>query len=82
MFGGLAGLGFSAYYYEQVSGDSGSGATYGDFKAKTAGLGPAFSFVSKVGGKDTVLEAKWLHETDTRNRLKGDVAWLKAVMKW
>jgi hypothetical protein len=82
MFGGLAGVGLSAYYYDQVSGDSGSGATYGAFKAKTMGLGPAFSFVSKVGGKDTVLEAKWLHETDTKNRLQGDVAWLKVVVKW
>lgn len=35
--GGLAGVGVSAYYYKQIDGDSGDGATFGDFEAKTTG---------------------------------------------
>ena len=48
LFGGLAGGGVSAYYYKQVTADSGDGATLGDFKGKTVGLGPVVSFVTKI----------------------------------
>jgi len=82
LFGGLAGVGVSGYWYEQVTGDSGAGATFGDFKGRTAGLGPALSYVCKVSGKDLVTEIKWLHEVETRNRLEGDYLWLKAVLKF
>jgi hypothetical protein len=80
--GGLAGVGANAYYYKQVSGDSGAGATLGSFEAMTVGLGPALSYATKLGGQDTIVEAKWLHELDTENRLRGDVFWLKAVFKF
>ena len=82
LFGGLAGAGLSAYYYKQLSGDSGSGATLGDFKGMSTGLGPVLSYVDKIGGHDTIVELKWLHEFDTQNRLKGDIVWLKAVFKF
>jgi hypothetical protein len=80
--GGLTGVGVNAYYYKQVSGDSGAGATLGDFEAMTTGLGPVLSYATKLGGHDTIVEAKWLHELDTENRLRGDVFWLKAVFKF
>ena len=82
LFGGLAGGGLSAYYYQQVTGDSGSGATLGNFKGRTIGLGPVVSYTKKIGGHDTVFEFKWLHEVETKNRLKGDILWLKAVFKF
>jgi hypothetical protein len=34
LFKGLAGAGVNGYWYEQVAGDSGAGATFGDFKAR------------------------------------------------
>jgi len=80
--GGLVGLGINAYYYQQVTGDSGAGATLGDSKAKTLGLGPVASFVGKVGGHDLVSELKWVHESSTTNRLKGDLIWLKVLYKF
>ena len=80
--GGLAGGGASAYYYQQVTGDDGSGATLGAFKGMTTGLGPALSYAHKVGGHDTIVELKWLHELETQNRLQGDIVWLKAVLKF
>lgn len=82
LHGGLAGVGLSGYYYEQVTGDSGAGATFGDFKAKTVGFGPVASWVTKIGGHDTIAEFKWLHETGTRNRLQGDLLWLKVLYKF
>ncbi len=82
LFGGLGGAGVSAYYYQQVTGDGGSGATLGDFKGKSVGVGPARSYVSKIGKHDTIAELKWLHEIETKNRLEGDIVWLKAVFKF
>jgi hypothetical protein len=81
--GGLAGIGLNAYWYEQVEGDSGSGARFGDFEARTAGAGPVLSYVRKVGGgtEDFIAELKWLHEFETKNRLEGDLVWLKLILK-
>ena len=80
--GDLAGVGVSGYYYEQLNGDSGAGATFGDFKGKTVGAGPVLSYVSKIGGQDMIAELKWLHEFDTKNRLEGDTVFLKALLKF
>ena len=80
--GGLAGAGITGHYYKQVTADSGSGATLGDFEGKTAGYGPVVSYTSKIAGNDIVAELKWLHETDTEKRLKGDIYWFKFVYKF
>lgn len=82
LWNGLAGAGVSGYYYEQVRGDSGSGATLGDFKAKAQGIGPVLSYTRKAGGIDVIVEVKWLNEFDNRNRLEGDVFWFKVVAKF
>lgn len=79
---GLAGAGLSGFWYEQVTGDSGSGATFGDFKGQTAGFGPAISFTKAAAGFDWLVEFKWLHEFETRNRLQGDYLWLKVLGKF
>jgi hypothetical protein len=80
--GGLAGAGLSAYYYQQLGADSGAGATLGDFKGKTLGIGPVLSHAGKLGGNDYVAEFKWLHESSTENRLKGDIVWFKFLYKF
>lgn len=80
--GGFAGVGASGFWYEQVTGDSGSGATFGNFEGRTIGAGPAISYVTKVGSVDIVSELKWLHEFDTQKRLEGDYIWLKVVFKF
>ena len=64
-------------YYQQISGDSGSGAQLGSFAGMTVGIGPVLSFVYKLGAVNLGAEAKWLHELDTTNRMKGNIAWLK-----
>ncbi len=74
---GFIGVGANAFLYQQISGDSGSGATLGDFEGRTAGVGPVISFVTKVGGHDLAAELKWLPELNVDNRLKGDTIWFK-----
>ena len=80
--GGLAGVGVNGFWYEQVTGDSGSGANFGDFEGRTAGLGPVLSYSTKIGGHDVIAEVKWLHEMETRRRLEGDYIWLKVIVKF
>lgn len=82
LFGGLIGVGATGFYYEQINGDSGSGAVLGDFKGRTAGIGPVLSYVTKVWKKDLVVEVKWLREFDVNHRLEGDYIWFKLAMQF
>src|SRR5215813_8603418 len=77
LFGGLAGVGANLFYYQQINGDSGSGAQLGSFAGMTVGIGPVLSFVYKLGAVNLGAEAKWLPELDTTNRMQGNIAWLK-----
>jgi hypothetical protein len=70
------------YWYQQISGDSGSGATVGDFKGRTIGAGPVFSCTWKAGGNDTIAELKWLHEFETKKRPEGNTIFLKVIYKF
>jgi len=80
LFGGIIGVGTNGFYYQQISGDSGSGATLGNFKGRTVGIGPVVSYAMKVWKKDLVAEVKWLPEIETKNRLEGDYVWFKLGM--
>lgn len=80
LFGGIIGLGAATFYYQQIDGDSGSGAVLGDFKGRTVGIGPVGSYVTKIGDASIVAEAKWLPELEVENRLKGDIVWAKFVL--
>lgn len=77
LFGGFAGVGANGFYYQQISGDSGSGATLGGFEGRTVGIGPVISYAHKIGKLDLAAEVKWLPELDVENRLKGDYVWVK-----
>jgi hypothetical protein len=78
---GFIGIGANGFYYQQLSGDSGSGARLGDFEGMTAGVGPVLSYVCKLGQKtDLLAELKWLPEVSVDNRLKGDYVWFKLVL--
>jgi len=77
---GLIGIGANGFYYQQITGDSGSGAVLGDFEARTVGVGPVLSYVTKVGKTDVIAEVKWLPELDVKHRLEGDYVWFKLAM--
>jgi len=82
LWGGLTSAGITGFYYKQITGDSGIGATFGDFKAKATGVGPTISYIGKLNGLDIMTELKWLHELDTKKRVQGDTLFLKAVVKF
>ena len=79
---GGASAGVTGFWYEQVTGDSGSGATFGAFKARTRGLGPVIAYNHKLGSNDFIAELKWLREFDVERRPEGDIVFLKALIKF
>jgi len=79
---GYFAVGAEAFYFDQLSCDSGDGAKLGCFEGETAGLGPVLGYIRPIGTRTLVLEMKWLKELDTTNRLEGEYTWLKAVYKF
>jgi len=79
---GFANVGLEGWYFQQVSCDSGAGATLGCFKNRTAGIGPVLGYIHPIGQQKAIFEFKWLPELDTKNRLNGDYIWLKMVYKF
>ena len=79
---GFANAGAEAWYFQQVTCDSGSGATLGCFKGRTSGIGPVLGYIQPMGEQKLIFELKWLPELDTKNRLNGDYLWLKMVYKF
>jgi hypothetical protein len=79
---GFLTLGAEGFYFEQVTGDSGAGAVLGDFKGRTAGIGPVLGYIHPLGKQALLFELKWLPELDTKNRLEGDYVWLKMAYKF
>lgn len=77
--GGFIGVGANGFYYDQIEGDSGSGAVLGDFESLTWGVGPVISYVRQVGKTQVIAEVKWLPELDVDKRLEGDYIWFKVV---
>jgi len=78
---GFLGIGLNGFLYEQTSGDSGSGATE-DFKGRSIGIGPVLSYILPTESGTGVIEARWLPELDTKNRLEGDYFWVKAAWQF
>jgi hypothetical protein len=74
---GFLSVGFNAFYYEQIEGDSGSGATLGGFEGRDIGIGPALGYILPCGENTFVAEARWLPELQTKRRLEGNFFWLK-----
>lgn len=76
--GGLIGVGANAFWYQQITGDRGSGARLGGFEGRTQGIGPVLSYVRPLNQTTQLLaEIKWLPELDVDRRLKGDFVWFK-----
>ena len=74
---GFGGVGATAFYLQQTTGDSGSGAKLGGFKQMTAGVGPVLSYAAQFAKYGFAAEVKWLPQITTDNTLKGNFIWFK-----
>ncbi|MGA9912569.1 MAG: transporter [Paraburkholderia sp.] len=82
LLGGFVGAGANGFFYQQITGDSGSGARLGGFEGMTAGVGPAVSYAYSVGDLDVAAEFKWLPEISVSNRLNGNTLWFKLAVSF
>lgn len=72
------GVGGTGYVFQQITGDSGSGARLGGFRGRDIGIGPEVSYVTPLpNGVLFAMEAKWVPEIEVKNRLQGHWIWFK-----
>ncbi|CDZ68272.1 Protein involved in meta-pathway of phenol degradation [Neorhizobium galegae bv. orientalis] len=71
--------GLVGYYYQQVSGDSGEGAS-SSFKGRVAAAGATIGWNFKVGELPVSARIKYFHEFAAKNRAEGDAVFLTISM--
>jgi hypothetical protein len=64
-------VGLDGYAYQQLTGDSGSGATLGDFKSRVFGAGPQVGYFFPFGGAKGVVNLRGNWEWGEQNRPAG-----------
>jgi len=69
-------LGLAGYIYNQMTADTGSGATLGAFHGQTIALGPCLAFNGKMAGHPIGLNARYYNELKVKNRFDGQAAYL------
>jgi len=69
-------VGAVGYVYDQLTGDSGSGAKLGPFESRVIGLGPQVGYLFPVAGMQGYMNLKAYGEFDALHRPSGWNAWL------
>jgi hypothetical protein len=69
---GLA-VGVGGFFYQQITGDYGSGDHVGPFIGRDAGIGPLLSYTVKAGDQEVTFSGRWFHEFDVEHRFQGNL---------
>jgi hypothetical protein len=70
-------IGLAGYFFQQLTGDSGSGAKLGDFKGRVLGIGPQIGFLFPIGeSHQGYLNLKAYKDFAAENRPEGYTAWV------
>jgi hypothetical protein len=70
-------IGLAGYYFQQLTGDSGSGAKLGEFKGRVLGIGPQIGFLFPVSESYSgYLNLKGYKDFAAENRPEGWTAWV------
>ena len=69
-------IGVAGYFFHQLSGDSGAGATLGDFKSRVNAIGPQLTYFFPVGKTQGVLSVKSYWEFGAEHRVEGWNSWV------
>ena len=64
------------YFFQQITGDSGSGAKLGGFESRVAGVGPQVGYIVPLGNMQGYLNLKGYGEFANENRAAGWNIWL------
>jgi hypothetical protein len=71
--------GLIGYYYQQVTDDTGSGAS-GPFRGKAVALGATIGMTFNMDNTPISTRIKYFHEFNTENRAEGDALFLTVSM--
>ena len=69
-------IGLVGYAYQQLTADSGAGATLGDFKSRVFAIGPQIGYLFPVGDMQGYLNLKGYKEFGAEHRPEGWNVWL------
>ncbi|WP_407525953.1 SphA family protein [Methylobacterium oryzisoli] len=69
-------VGLVGYYYNQLTGDSGSGNRIGPFKGRVTSLGGQIGYTFKLGEIPVSTNVRFFRELDVKNRFSGTAAYL------
>lgn len=69
-------VGLAGYAYQQLTADSGAGATLGEFKSRVFGVGPQIGFLFPVGDLQGYLNLRGYKEFAAEHRPEGWNAWV------
>ena len=70
-------VGVIASHYQQVTGDSGEGATLGSYKGRATAVGGTVGYTFTVGQIPVSTTVKVLREVEVENRFQGTIGWLQ-----
>jgi len=69
-------VGAVGYVYDQITGDSGSGAKLGSFESRVIGIGPQIGYLFPAGDMQGYVNLKGYGEFDAHDRASGYNVWL------
>jgi hypothetical protein len=75
-------IGPVGYFYDQLTGDSGSGAKLGPFEGRVIGIGPGISYTTLIDKTVMILNARFYDEFDTQNRFRGTSSLVSATVRF
>jgi hypothetical protein len=73
-------FGLIGYHYQQLTGDSGSGAVFGPFKGRVTALGGTIAYNFKLANREISTRVKILKEFNIVNRLDGTIGVLSLAV--
>lgn len=73
-------VGLVGYFYQQMTGDSGSGALLGDYKSRVYAIGPQAGHFFMAGNRKLYTNFKGYYEFNANNRPEGWNIWLTIVI--
>jgi hypothetical protein len=75
-------IGPVGYFYDQLTGDSGSGAVLGPFEGRIIGIGPGISYTTLIDKTVLILNARYYDEFDPEHRFQGSTSLLSATVRF
>lgn len=73
-------VGVAGYVYQQLTGDSGSGAELGNFESRVFGVGPQIGYFFPAGDMQGYVNLKGFYEFEHENRPEGWNAWVTIAL--